>query len=122
MQVSDHDLREYCVQMVHPLDLLQALDSFVDGSGESDVLVRKMGECSDSFIENILSNGFAQPICVQVSGGWARGWMQGNGHHRLAVALAAMMDEIPVVFSTEGYMLDSVTCDRNGRDCWDDWD
>jgi hypothetical protein len=51
-----------------------------------------------------LLEGIKRPICLVHS---ERGWTQGNGHHRLATAILAAMDSIPVVFSFDAseYMM-----------------
>lgn len=109
------------VQMVNPLDLWEALDGAVDSDGG------KMNEYAYNLmtqekIEEAFSSGdywgeeIKNPICVSIGVhddwyGDCRGrWLLGNGHHRLAYAIAAMLDEIPVVFThANDYMMSYYT-------------
>ena len=98
--------------MVDPLDLMGAIDDSVDNFmyDLADLYDSKLEECSDEFIDSLLE-GFAAPIVVCMSGSPNRsGWVVGNGNHRLAVAIAAMIPLIPVMF-TDGhdYMLTCVS-------------
>lgn len=97
--------------MVPVLDLITALDDSVDmGWGDwTELFTRKMADCSDRFIESILTEGVQAPICVRIAPG--NKWEQGNGNHRLSVMFRHdPFGEVPVVFSeTYDYMMDDVT-------------
>lgn len=61
-----------------------------------DMIESKFSECTEGFIDSVVAEGFRKPICLY----WRNErWGQGNGHHRLALAILLGMDEIPVVFS-----------------------
>lgn len=81
-----------------------------DGEQRMDwesMLNNKYWDFSDAFIESIMENGVKSPICIVAND---RGFMQGNGHHRLAMAIYLAMDTIPVVFSfTRDYMLEALS-------------
>lgn len=64
-------------------------------------------------LDMILTLGFTKPICVYLQEELGTGrtmFAQGNGHHRLAIAILLGLNEIPVVFSFDGeYMQSDIT-------------
>lgn len=64
------------------------------------LLNSKLSECTVDFRTSCKEEGIQSPICIEV--GFDGSWWQGNGHHRLTVALADAIPSIPVVFSFDG--------------------
>lgn len=67
------------------LDYANALDRCCDNWGEDDVFVTlqdKLRHCHSDFIASLVLYGNIAPITVYRDG---TEWVQGNGHHRLAV-------------------------------------
>lgn len=106
--MSDFD--NEIVMLVPVLDLIAALDGSVDMFGDDwrGLFDRKVADCSERFIESILTEGVQAPICVRVEKDF---WEQGNGNHRLSVMFQHdPFGEIPVVFSeTREYMMTEIT-------------
>ena len=116
------------IQTVNPTDLLAALDSSVDNiyscpcewdsmsececpsdAWKAMLMEEKLDDCAEHFINSVKSEGIHNPICVVIG---KRGeWTMGNGHHRLALSINLMLEEIPVVFNDDDgdYMMEHVT-------------
>lgn len=67
---------------------------YADGEFLGDLLDQKLHECHYSFIDDIMENGIQNPILI---GNDAAEWLE-NGHHRLAVAVAGGVEDVPVMF------------------------
>ena len=65
-----------------------------------DMVLSKGADTTNAFMESIMREGFRNPICLYRAG---NGWGQGNGHHRLAMAILLCLDTIPVIFDHSGY-------------------
>ena len=71
------------------------------------LLNSKLQECTKKFRKSC-AKGIKSPICIEVAQDGS--WWQGNGHHRLIVALEDKHESIPVVFSFDGdYMHEETT-------------
>lgn len=53
----------------------------------------KVSECGDTFIDSIMTEGMLDPINLNPAGTRVM-----DGHHRLALAIMLMLDEVPVSF------------------------
>ena len=101
------------VNMVPVEWLMKNLTDSVDGVDiRGDLFDLFRMKATDStfgyLIESIIDNGFTTPICVQNY--YPGRFSQGNGHHRLAVAILLCLDVIPVYFTDTGdYMCSHVT-------------
>ena len=60
------------------------------------MIEEKFWDSDDEFLNDVLTNGIKKPICLRHR---EDGWSQGNGHHRLAIAILSANDSVPVVFS-----------------------
>lgn len=68
----------------------------------------KLEDCGDYFIEDVKERGIQNPVCVRIEPNGE--WTMGNGHHRLALSLNLMLDELLVVFSEDcDYMMEEIT-------------
>ncbi len=65
-----------------------------------ELFMEKFDEVYEDFIESIATKGVRVPICIAVDQDGR--WFQGNGHHRLIVAIMKNVERIPVVFSFDG--------------------
>lgn len=66
----------------------------------------------DDLCDSIMAEGFTTPICVFLDRDYYGNvhFSQGNGHHRLALAILLCLESIPVCFSFDGdYMHSDVT-------------
>lgn len=76
-----------------------------------------LGQFYGVLCDNIMKVGFTTPICVYRTEIWNEAiqmdeevFAQGNGHHRLCLAILLGLDWIPVLFSFDGdYMHSDVT-------------
>ncbi len=103
------------LQMVDPCDIIAALDDSVDTYGAFDIaslMDEKLDDCGDWFIDEILDKGIQDPICIQIR---SDGWVMGNGHHRLSIAIAALIPLIPVLFAEKGGYMHSEITDSGGE-------
>jgi hypothetical protein len=113
--------REYCIQIVNPFDLRNALDCSTDlrhDLGDTmdehfiPLLAYKYQSCSDWFTTNLACLGIQEPLCVIIRTDGR--WQLDNGHHRLAWALLHNV-EVPVIFDDSGLDDDSDLSDRVSR-------
>jgi hypothetical protein len=94
---SEHDIYGY-----------QCLSTCVSEIDWQKMIDYKFWDTDLEMMYSILSDGIRKPICLRHSGD--NRWTQGNGHHRLATAILAGLDSIPVVFSFDSeYMMDWIT-------------
>lgn len=79
----------------------------------------KLDDCDWSFIESILNNGIVAPICLTHHESFNGDYLEfGNGHHRMTIAILAMLENVPVVFAFDGdYMHTEVTQADDVPDC-----
>jgi hypothetical protein len=75
------------------------------------LLNAKFKECDPVFEKSILRDGIQRPVCIEVDSEGK--WWQGNGHHRLAVALNNYVPFIPVVFAFDGDYMHEHTTDSD---------
>ena len=103
------------IQMLVPAwDLHSALDDSVDAPCGVDEEYLWEDKLYDSLhyrkdlADEILAGGQKAPICVLID--YDGKWIMGNGHHRMALAIAAELDII-VLFNDEDddYMVEHIT-------------
>lgn len=106
------------MQEVPLLDYLRAIDASVDDfldeglhvimeSKLDDVIFMIDGKLVMSdLVESIIENGFVMPVVCWVH---KDQWKQGNGNHRLAIAIALCRETIPVLFSPHHWMHEDMT-------------
>lgn len=96
------------LQLVDAADLHRSLDYSVDfgvnvddGGKWEDKLMWAMHR---GLIDEIVEDGQNEPICISPGFCEAEGlgkWVMGNGHHRMAIAMARM-GQVYVLFDEEG--------------------
>lgn len=83
-----------------------------DCSSEMDwqmMIEDKFWDTNLQMMLSIMESGIRNPICLRNYHASGR-WEQGNGHHRLAMAILTGMESVPVVFSFEHeYMMSWIT-------------
>lgn len=91
-------------QMVSVEWILQNVTESVDfqeGLDFASMLNRKMADYQvPALLEDILENGLTNPVVIEVDE-ISGAFRFGNGHHRIAIAIALCMNEIPVVFTSD---------------------
>ena len=102
----------YCSHNVPEVDWEQMIWSKVMWNGEVS------GHYADMAQEFIDDGGMSDPLCLTWTG---EHWMQGNGHHRLSLAILLCMESVPVVFSLtrSEYMMSWMTDGWGGLECED---
>lgn len=102
-------------QMVSVEWLLQNITGSVDFGKRFDFAAMLNSKLADyqvpALLEDILEHGFTNPIVIETDG---ESFIHGNGHHRLALAIALCLDEIPVVFTNDWE-------ENHGSDDYDIW-
>lgn len=64
-----------------------------------DLVEYKFDDTDSDTLDSIMRHGIRNPICLQYGAHGVDRFRQGNGHHRLAIAIMLGLDSIPVVFS-----------------------
>lgn len=105
--------KEYCIQMVNPMDLFHAVDCSTDLPEHmsmdeyfGELLATKYENCTEWYLTNLATLGVQEPVVVIIRSDGR--WQMDEGHHRLAWAIYHEIPFIPVIFDDSGADDDSV--------------